>query len=133
MPINILDNETVAGTLSASNTIYDGNGGNSNQWDTTYATVCALSGNWNTAYVNTTGLQGLSGNWQSVYSLVNTTTATTFNVKNLSATGFASVSALQLNNTTTQTTLLSTLTTTRKFPIYDAGGTLLGYVPICSF
>ena len=128
---------TVNGVISATGNIYgtyyDGNGGNSNQWDTTYATVCALSGNWNTAYVNTTGLQGLSGNWQSVYSLVNTTTATTFNVKNLSATGFASVSALQLNNTTTQTTLLSTLTTTRKFPIYDAGGTLLGYVPICSF
>ena len=51
----------------------------------------------------------------------------------ISATGAASVSALQINNSTTQTTLLSTLTTTRKFPIYDATGTLLGFIPICSF
>jgi type IV secretory pathway VirB6-like protein len=148
MPINILDNETVAGTLSSSSTIYDGRGGNSNQWDTTYATVTALSGNWqstyatvcvlsanwNTAYNITTAyssasstfatntllqstsalltpltttntLTGLlvtytalnlsAGNWQSVYSLVNTTTATTFNVKNLSATVL--VNALSAN------------------------------------
>jgi hypothetical protein len=51
----------------------------------------------------------------------------------ISSTGFASVSALQLNNTTTQTTLLSTLTTVSKFPIYDANGTLLGFIPICNF
>lgn len=48
--------------------------------------VQSNSGNWNTAFNTATGLQALSGNWQSVYSLVNTTTATTFNVNNLSAT-----------------------------------------------
>jgi hypothetical protein len=52
---------------------------------------------------------------------------------NISATGAASVSALQINNSTTQTTKLSTLTTASKFPIYDATGTLLGFIPICSF
>jgi hypothetical protein len=51
----------------------------------------------------------------------------------ISATGAASVSALQINNSTTQTTKLSTLTTASKFPIYDASGNLLGYIPICSF
>jgi len=45
-----------------------------------------------------TGLQSLSGNWQSVYSLVNTTTATTFNVKGLSATGLISASAFNASN-----------------------------------
>jgi len=52
---------------------------------------------------------------------------------NISASGAASVSALQINNSTTQTTKLSTLTTASKFPIYDATGTLLGFIPICSF
>jgi hypothetical protein len=46
-----------------------------------------------------TGLQSLSGNWQSVYSLVNTTTATTFNVKNLSATGFVNAVSANLGTT----------------------------------
>ena len=104
MPINILDNETVIGTLSSSSTIYDGNGGNSAQWDgavnnitglqslsgnwqSTYATVCALSSNWSAAYASTTALNLSSGKWNNVFTLINTTTATTFNVNNLSATG----------------------------------------------
>jgi hypothetical protein len=76
------------------------------------------------------GFSALDTAVQTLSTSVNTNITTS---GYLSATGVASVSALQLNNTTTQTTLLSTLTTTRKFPIYDAGGTLLGYVPICNF
>jgi len=121
MPINILDNETVIGTLSSSSTIYDGNGGNSAQWDgavnnitglqslsgnwqSTYATVCALSSNWSAAYASTTALNLSSGKWNNVFTLINTTTATTFNVNNLSATGTVyansiSTTTISANNT----------------------------------
>jgi hypothetical protein len=121
MPINILDNQTVLGTLSSSSIIYDGNGGNSVLWDSaynvstglqslssnwqsTYVTVCALSGNWNAAYASTTALNLSSGKWNNVYTLINTTTATTFNVNNLSATGTVyansvSVPTISANNT----------------------------------
>ena len=121
MPIDILDNETVLGTLSSSSTIYDGNGGNSTQWNSaysianslqsssgnwqsTYATVCALSANWQSAYASTTALNLSSNKWNSAYTLINTTTATTFNVNNLSATGTVyansvSVPTISANNT----------------------------------
>ena len=60
-----------------------------------------------------TGLQSLSGNWQNVYSLVNTTTATTFNVKNLSATGFVNTVSANLGTTGSIATLnVSPLTIT---------------------
>jgi hypothetical protein len=51
----------------------------------------------------------------------------------ISATGFASVSALQINNATTSSTLLSSLNAVYKFPIYNSTGTLLGFIPICNF
>lgn len=52
-----------------------------------------------------TGLQSLSGNWQNVYSLVNTTSATTFNVKNLSATGVVFASGVGIGTTIPNQTL----------------------------
>jgi hypothetical protein len=69
MPINILDNETVAGTLSSSSTIYDGKGGNSAQWDTAYQTLSSIA----FTFVNATssiqpvkGLNVASGNFSVV-------------------------------------------------------------------
>ena len=110
---------SVLGSLSGFNTYYDENSNKyiiSTQFGTTSPlTALAISQTAQVGINTATPNQALTVNGV------------------ISATGFASVSALQLNNTTTQTTLLSTLTTTRKFPIYDAGGTLLGYVPICSF
>jgi hypothetical protein len=47
---------------------------------------------------------------------------------NVSATGFASVSALQINNAFSTGTGVGSIA--YKFPIYNASGTLLGYVPI---
>jgi hypothetical protein len=46
----------------------------------------------------------------------------------ISATGFASVSALQINNAFSTGTGVGSIA--YKFPIYNASGTLLGYVPI---
>jgi hypothetical protein len=57
------------------------------------------------SYVSNTVLQSLSGKWQNVYSLVNTTTATTFNVNNLTATGFVNAVSANLGTTSTTATL----------------------------
>jgi hypothetical protein len=51
----------------------------------------------------------------------------------ISATGFASVSALQINNSITQATGLSSYNTVAKFPIYNATGSIIGYIPIYNF
>jgi hypothetical protein len=74
--------------------------------------INSLTANWNTAYVNTTGIQSLSGNWQNVYSLVNTTTATTFKVNNLNATGFVNAVSANLGTSSTATLNVSPLTIT---------------------
>jgi len=59
-----------------------------NNWDSGYYITTGLNlsaNNWNTAYVTSSSLNLSANNWNSVYSLINTTTASTFNVYNLSA------------------------------------------------
>jgi hypothetical protein len=73
---NVAYASTVALNLSANN------------WNTAYVTSSSLNlsaNNWNTAYVTSSSLNLSANNWNSVYSLINTTTASTFNVYNLSA------------------------------------------------
>jgi len=53
------------------------------------ASITSLSAN----YVSNTVLRSLSGNWQNVYTLINTTTATTFNVNNINVAGFINPSS----------------------------------------
>ena len=82
-----VNNLNTAGTVTANAFSGSGNGLNlttSSLSSTTTSLVNTVSTTLNTKI---TGLQSLSGNWQNVYSLVNTTTATTFVVNNLSATG----------------------------------------------
>jgi hypothetical protein len=67
---------TVVGRISASQVIY-ASGGNSNLW--------------NTSYASTTALNLSSSKWNSVYTLINTTTAATFNVNNLTTSGRAGI------------------------------------------
>ena len=64
------------------------------------------------SYVSNTSLQNLSGNWQNVYSLVNTTTATTFRVNNLSATGFVNAVSANLGSSSIAALNVSPLTIT---------------------
>ena len=47
----------------------------------------------------------------------------------LSATGFASVSALQINNNIVINSAVG-VSNNKKFPVYDQNGTFLGYVPL---
>ena len=73
-------------------------------WQSTYVTVSTLSANWNTAYqsVSTTNFLNLSSSyWNSVYSLINTTTATTFNVNNLNVNGTSYLNNINNSNTIT--------------------------------
>jgi len=48
----------------------------------------------------------------------------------ISATGFVSTSGLLIGNSFTTVAPVSNFTTAYKFPIYNASGTLLGYIPI---
>jgi hypothetical protein len=80
-----VNNLNTSGTVTAS--AFSGSGNaldltTSSLSSTTTSLVNTVSTNLNSKI---TGLQSLSSNWQSVYSLVNTTTATTFNVNTLSA------------------------------------------------
>jgi len=75
-------------------------------WNSTYLTVSSLSANWNLGYqsVSTINTLSLSSNlWNSVYSLINKTTATTFNVNNLNSTGGMVNSAITNPDTITFT------------------------------
>lgn len=53
--LRVTDNLTVVGSISTLNN------GTSQQWNSTYTTVCANSGNWNTAYSTATTYQQASG------------------------------------------------------------------------
>ena len=107
-------------SLSVTNGI-TATGGNSNNWNTAYSlvsggvtvsipqsgtwnsttsTVSSLSSNWNSVY---TSVNSVSSNWNSVYTFVNTTTATLFNVNNLSVAG--SLSSTYLYGKSSETTL----------------------------
>jgi hypothetical protein len=123
---NTLNTSTQQGSATNNIVVSYGLNGNVGIGTTLPNQLLTVNGN-----ISATGLASVSA--LTVYGNISATgLALTVN-GNISSTGFASVSALQLNNTTTQTTLLSTLTTVSKFPIYDANGTLLGFIPICNF
>jgi len=70
-------------------------------WNSTYITVSSLSANWNLGYqsVSTTNTLNISSQyWNSAYTLINTTTATVFNINSLSATGSLSANQLVFTN-----------------------------------
>ena len=72
----------------ASGAVYLTVNGLSAAWTSATKSVTALSSHWEGAFTN---LYPNSGNWNSVYTLINTTTATTFGVNNLSALGNVNV------------------------------------------
>jgi hypothetical protein len=97
--INLSTNSLSATTTTLVNTVST----------TLNASITSLSA----SYVSNTTLQSLSGNWQNVYSLVNTTTATTFRVNNLNATGFVNAVSANLGTVGSTATLnVSPLTIT---------------------
>ena len=99
---------TVVGDVSATKNFYD-SVGNSSQW--------------NTAYTSTTSLNISSSNWNNVYSLVNTTTATTFKVNNLNVTGFVNAVSANLGTTALTATLNSaplSITSAANGSVYNA-------------
>ena len=128
---------TVVGDISATKNFYD-SVGNSSQWNNVYSTVKsnsattwnyqgtdvkALTGNWQNTYTN---FSVQSANNLSVYSLINSTSATTFNVNNLTvvgsinATGYISASALKIS--TSATTFTNPVTASGTFLIVNVNG-----------
>jgi len=94
---------TIVGNVSSSATIYDGTG-NSSNWNTAYSLVSGgivstislpQSSNWQTTFNTVTAL---SGNWNSVYTFVNTATANTLNVNNLNVSGTLTATTLNLSS-----------------------------------
>jgi len=113
---------TVSGNISSNGLIY-ALGGNSQQWNSNFATVCSLSAQWNqssniiptvTNYLSTnnvlvSSISVLSGTnsfqWTETYSVVSTNSATTWNyqgtdVKNLTAKYERVFSTVQQNSAT---------------------------------
>jgi hypothetical protein len=91
-----LTNTTSSNLVTLTNTV---SGNLVTLTNNTSANLVTLTNTVSTSLNNSiTGLQTLSGNWQSTYSLFSTTTATTFNVKGLSATGLISASAFNASN-----------------------------------
>lgn len=73
-----------------------------------------------------TAVQTLSTSVNTLSTSVNTNITTS---GYLSATGFASVSALQINNNIVINSAVG-VSNNKKFPVYDQNGTFLGYVPL---
>ena len=113
---------TVSGNISSNNLIYS-LGGNSNQWNSNFTTVCTLSSQWNQSsniiptlrnYLSTTNvlvsaISVLSGTnsfqWAETYSVVSANSAVTWNyqgtdVKNLTAKYESVFSTVQSNSAT---------------------------------
>lgn len=75
--LNITGNVTTNGNISASNS-FQTPGGDSNNWNSTYAVVCALSSSWEESTditALTTILQSGSANWDSTYAIVSALSA----------------------------------------------------------
>ena len=113
--VAISGNITVSGTLSTNNLIV-ALGGNSNQWNSNYATTQSNSANWSQAYTNLTSnsaaylsavnislLAAASASWNSNYTTLNTNSGkyesayTTTNTFSSSWTDFASTVSIETN------------------------------------
>jgi hypothetical protein len=79
---------------------------NSAQWNNAYSTLTGNSASWvtytklNTAsFVKYTDIQSVSGNWNNVYTLMNTATAGTLSVNGISANNVSVTNLISANNT----------------------------------
>ena len=104
---------SITGSLTGFNTTYDETN-NKLYTNTQQGTVSA-----NVVTYTLTNNVGINTNFPNQTLTVNGV---------VSATGFASVSALQINNAFSTGTGVGSIV--YKFPIYNASGTLLGYIPI---
>jgi hypothetical protein len=118
---NVTGNFTINGILSSSQIIY-ASGGNSNQWNSVYATVQSNSATtWN---YQGTDIKELTGNWQSTYTSFNaqsgnyaTLAANTFTGIQTLTSGTASAPALRFAGAGNNTGIYSSGANTIDFAI----------------